>query len=131
MTRVLIVDPSEERRSALAFQLRTAKYDVYLAKDGVTALDMLKKTRFDTVVTAQSMPGLTGSALLRHVRDEFRYFYLPFILLADGKAARDIEPHLAGDMSIVVGPSTPIASLLAALGTARLRSYQPKKLTLQ
>ena len=56
MTRVLIVDPSEERRSALAFQLRMAKYDVYLAKDGITALGMLKKTRFDTVVTAQTMP---------------------------------------------------------------------------
>ena len=69
--------------------------------------------------------------LLRHVRDEFRYFYLPFVLLADRKTAKDIEPHLAGDMSIVVGPSTPIASLLAALGTAGLRSYRPRKLDLQ
>lgn len=131
MATVLIVDPSEERRSHLAFQLRTASYEVYLAEDGATALTMLKKTRFDTVVTAQCMPGLSGSGLLRRVRDEYRYFYLPFVLLADSKMAQEMERHMPEDLSIVLDSSVPISLLLAAMDAAMLRTHYKKRLSLQ
>lgn len=131
MATVLIVDPQEERRSELAFQLRTANYDVYLAEDGIVALSMLKRTRFDTVVTAECMPGLSGSALLRRVRDDFRYFYLPFVLLTDHTLECEPEQSLNEDLSLVLKSPVPITSLLAAMDAAMLRTHHKRRLALQ
>lgn len=128
MTKVLIVEPDEVRRSQLAFQLSAARYEVHVAVDGVAALDMLQETRYDTVIAAQSMPGLTGSDLIEHVRSKFHYFYLPFVLLADHQSAPEMHHRLAEDMSVILETPVRVVALLAALDAAMLRIPHRKRL---
>lgn len=69
MTRkYLVVDDNLEFAENVAEILTDAGADVCVAAEGKSALDQVKHTRFDVVVTDMKMPGLSGAELLRQVR---------------------------------------------------------------
>lgn len=63
--RVLVVDDDQVVRTVVADYLRRRGYDVEEAKDGVEALDSIRQTAPDVVVTDLGMPRLDGLGLLR------------------------------------------------------------------
>ena len=67
--RILIADDDEAVLRALERPLRRAGHEVETAPDGMIAIDKLKKTKFDVVVSDISMPGMNGIDLLRAVRE--------------------------------------------------------------
>jgi two-component system, sensor histidine kinase LadS len=78
--RILVVDDIAENRALLADVLATLGFDVALAEDGRTALQVLSASRFDLVITDQLMPGMSGWELLRQAREQAHG--MPFILLS-------------------------------------------------
>ena len=66
---VLIVDDEESARVGLGHSLRGEGYELRFADGGAAALELLKTTRVDVVVSDQRMPGMTGLELLTLVRD--------------------------------------------------------------
>ncbi len=65
---ILIAEDHESNRQLLALLLEQAEYDVRLAADGLEALEEMKKTAFDAVITDWNMPRMNGLEFLAHSR---------------------------------------------------------------
>ncbi len=69
MGKILVVDDEQSMREFLAICLRRAGHEVVVAQSGTDALDRLRATPIDVVVTDLRMPGeLDGIGLLHAVR---------------------------------------------------------------
>jgi two-component system chemotaxis response regulator CheY len=66
--RILIVDDEQTVRDLVAKTLTTADYDVDTAPDGPSALDRLRTTEYDLLITDLKMPGMDGLSVIREVR---------------------------------------------------------------
>ena len=66
--RVLVVDDEASIRDLLAKTLALAEYDVDLAPDGRTALERLRITAYDLLITDLRMPGVDGLTVIREAR---------------------------------------------------------------
>src|SRR5437762_6956835 len=66
--RVLIVDDERSMRELLSIVLRRDGYEVLTAEDGAAAVELLKKQRFDILITDIRMPQLNGVDLLREAK---------------------------------------------------------------
>lgn len=66
--RALVVDPDGPAREAAAGALRAAGWVVDTAPDGTVALDRLRKTPCDLVLTELALPDLDAFALVREAR---------------------------------------------------------------
>jgi excisionase family DNA binding protein len=79
--RVLVVDDEASIRDTLAEYLRISDYalDVDTAADGRAALERMRTTPYDLLITDLKMPGMDGLALVREAK---RYRAdLPFIVI--------------------------------------------------
>jgi excisionase family DNA binding protein len=65
--RVLIVDDEPSVRDMIAKALR-GRYAVETAEDGTAALEILRESDFDLLITDLRMPGMDGLALIRAAR---------------------------------------------------------------
>ncbi len=67
---VLVVDDEGAIRYSISRTLQRVGYQVSQAADGEQALESLRQASFDVVLTDIRMPGLTGTALLRRIREQ-------------------------------------------------------------
>lgn len=65
MAHILIVDDEKRMRHLLSIMLTAKGHRVDQAEDGVQALEMIKSTPFDMVITDIKMPRLDGIGLLK------------------------------------------------------------------
>ena len=68
MSRILVVDDDRTTRHVLRKVLKSAGFDVTVAKDGVEALKVLRTRRFDLLLLDVWMPRMTGLDLLERLR---------------------------------------------------------------
>ena len=66
--KYLVVDDNTQFAENVAEILTHAGAEVSIASEVKSALEQLKSTRFDGVVTDMKMPGLSGAELLRQLR---------------------------------------------------------------
>jgi signal transduction histidine kinase len=67
---ILIVDDEEDIRDVLEIALKDSGYTVFLAENGVKALEIFKSARPDIVITDIKMPVMDGIELLRRIKRE-------------------------------------------------------------
>lgn len=68
-TRILVVDDEPKIRMFIRANLQARGYDVYLAQDGVEALDMAARVLPDVVVLDVVMPRMDGIEVCRRIRE--------------------------------------------------------------
>ncbi|HJZ85400.1 MAG TPA: response regulator [Polyangia bacterium] len=114
--RILLVEDSDVVRRTLARTLRQAGYDVIEARDGLEALELASRTRFDLVSTDVAMPNLDGYELTRRLRARPDYRHVP-ILMVTARAERidRVRGFDAGVDEYIVKPLDR-AELLRAVG---------------
>ena len=82
---VLVVDDDEPVRAVISAAAESFGCIVIAVASGETALDYLKKSAPDVVVSDYSMPGgMTGIDLLRAIRSDPGLKAIPFILATGG-----------------------------------------------
>ena len=59
-SKILIVDDNPEIREIIEILLKGEGFETFQAKDGVTALNVLKKQDFDLIILDIMMPGING-----------------------------------------------------------------------
>lgn len=88
--RVLFVDDDDISLAMYSGPLGALNYEVVECSDGSTAIEALRRSSFDAVVTDLRMPGVDGLELLRRVRQVD--YDLPLLILT---AKPDIESAVA------------------------------------
>jgi phosphoserine phosphatase RsbU/P len=103
--RVLVVDDSRAQRTLLALSLRKWGYAVAEAASGEDALALCKETHFDFVLSDWMMPGMTGVAFCRALRQLAADSYSYFILLTSKSEKAEVADGLeAGADDFVAKP---------------------------
>ncbi len=67
MEKILVIEDDETVRDVLHSFLREKGYEVTIARNGETGLDMVRTEKFDIVLTDLVMPGITGMDILKEV----------------------------------------------------------------
>ena len=68
--RILAVDDSTSMRQMVTFTLSSAGFDVTEAEDGVVALSLARKQKFDLVLADVNMPNMDGLTMAQAIRTE-------------------------------------------------------------
>jgi len=69
MERILVVDDDRGMQDVLDIMLSRAGYQVMTADDGAAALEIIRKKKFDLVITDLKMPRVDGIDLLKGVKE--------------------------------------------------------------
>jgi len=70
MARLLIADDERSMRELLDLVFKREGHQVTVASNGREALEAMQKSSFDLIITDVKMPDLTGTELLRAVREQ-------------------------------------------------------------
>lgn len=105
---ILIVDDSESIREAVGFTLENAHYKVHKAEDGLDALEKLKKSQYQLIITDLYMPNLDGIGLIKEIRNKPEHKFIPIIFLTtENNGSRKEEARAAGATGWIVKPFVP------------------------
>lgn len=120
MPRILAVDDSASMRQMVSFTLKSAGFDVAEAEDGVAALDLARKEKFNLVLADVNMPNMDGIALIKALRAEDGYKFTPMLMLTtESGTDKKMEGKAAGATGWIVKPFNPeqlIATIQKVLG---------------
>ncbi len=114
--RVLLVDDDGDLRRAVEYPLRRAGYEVENAVDAAEALEILKATPVDLVVTDMKLRGLSSLELLKRIRGECPDLDL-IVVAAYGMAEMAVSAMRAGAYDYLLKPVRPL-ELITILGRA-------------
>jgi DNA-binding response OmpR family regulator len=122
---VLLVDDNADLRGYIARLLTERGYQVAIAPDGEAALDAIRRSRPDLVVTDVMMPRLDGFGLLHAIREDPALGDLPAVVLSAraGEEAK-VEGLEAGADDYLAKPFSArelLARVAANIALARLR----------
>ncbi|MGA2403770.1 MAG: response regulator [Syntrophobacteraceae bacterium] len=105
---VLIVDDFLTMRRIVRKILRDLDFqNIIEAEDGSAALDILKTTKVDLIVSDWNMPRMTGLELLRQVRGNDNIKDTPFLMVtAEAQKENIVEAVKARVSNYIVKPFT-------------------------
>ena len=83
-SKLLIVEDEKALRETLAYNLTNEGYEVEICADGISALEVARKTSFDLIMLDIMLPGMDGFEVCRVLRTEMN---TPILMLT----ARDDE----------------------------------------
>ncbi len=104
---ILTVDDSKSIRQMVSFTLQQAGYQVIEAVDGQDALTKLKPD-VKLVLTDLNMPNMNGIELIKAIRANANYKFLPVIMLTtESQDGIKQEGRAAGATGWIVKPFNP------------------------
>jgi len=105
---ILTADDSASVRQMVSFTLREAGYDVVEAVDGLDALDKLNGSTVNMLITDLNMPNLDGIELIRQMRAQPQFKFMPIIMLTtESQDSKKQEGRAAGATGWIVKPFKP------------------------
>jgi two-component system chemotaxis response regulator CheY len=111
----MTVDDSASIRQMVSFTLKGAGYETVEAIDGKDALAKLNGTPIHMIITDLNMPNLDGIGLIRGVRANPSYKFIPVIMLTtESQEGKKQEGKQAGATGWIVKPFNP-EQLLAVI----------------
>ena len=118
--RILIVEDERDMADLLAMRLRKEHYEVDLAHNGQVALEKVRAAAPDLLLLDIMLPGLSGTEVLREIRNDPRVSETPVVMLTAKSEESDVVVglHLGADDYITKPFSM---SILAARVAAVLR----------
>ena len=118
---MLLVEDHDDTRAMYA-EFLGADFEVRQAADGRTALDVMRTSRPDIVITDLSLPGVDGFELMALMRQDPVLQSVPIICLSGhGGHAHDTRARAAGCDRVLQKPCMPDALAAAALELLRDR----------
>lgn len=113
--KILVVDDDAINRRILENQLIGEDYQIQIADDGLSALEILRQFRPDLVLLDLMMPKMSGLDVLAHIRESHSTGDLPVIILTAKNQASDlVSCFAAGANDFLMKPFSQ-AELLARI----------------
>jgi two-component system CheB/CheR fusion protein len=91
MTRILLVDDSEDVLYLLRLQLESIGYAIDAATDATAALEVAQRTPPDVIVSDLRMPDIDGLEFIRRVRHIQSLTSVPAIALTGATSNSDVQ----------------------------------------
>ncbi len=102
---ILVVDDEELNREVLSRRLRKAGYQVEVASDAASALEIIKQHELEMVLLDSMMPGMNGLDLLRLLRGAYSPSDLPVLMVtALSESDRMVEALELGANDYITKP---------------------------
>jgi len=115
MKKVLIVDDSKAIRQSISFVLEQNEFGVLEAADGLEGLEKLENNTVDLIITDINMPNLDGLGLIKKIRENNKYKFIPILVLTtESQKSVMEEGRAAGATGWIVKPFS-TDKLLAAV----------------
>lgn len=116
-TVILCVDDETIPRTLRKLILEKQGYDVIVATSAIEALEILKTTRFDLVLTDQMMPGMTGTELTKRIKSSMPR--MPVIIISGMNELPVGADHADRFISKIEGPEALFEGIAEVLGEYR------------
>lgn len=105
---VLVVEDSGTIQSVVKYFLQLEGFEVLLAKDGTTGLEVAKSRRPQVIVTDYNMPGMDGMALVKELRaDPLTQDIAILMLTSDASVEREAQALAVGADDYILKPVEP------------------------
>jgi two-component system chemotaxis response regulator CheY len=109
----MVIDDSTSMRQMIVFTLREGGFEAIEASQGQEALDKLKTTTVDLIITDLNMPVMDGITFIRNARQVPALKTKPILMLTtEGLASKKDEGKAAGATGWIVKPFDPEKLLL-------------------
>ncbi|MEO8233857.1 MAG: response regulator [Flavobacterium sp.] len=95
MKKILIVDDEPNIVMALEYTFKKNNYQVFIARDGQEALDILKTNYPDVIILDIMMPMVDGYATLEQIKKDENLKHTKVIFLSAKNKESDIEKGLS------------------------------------
>ena len=95
MKKILIVDDEPNIVMTLEYTFKKSNYEVFIARDGQEALDILKINFPDVIILDIMMPMVDGFATLEQIRKDANLQHTKVMFLSAKNKESDIEKGLA------------------------------------
>ena len=95
MKKILIVDDEPNIVMSLEYTFKKSNYEVFIARDGQEALDILKTNYPDVIILDVMMPMVDGYATLEHIRKDANLQHTKVMFLSAKNKESDIEKGMA------------------------------------
>ena len=95
MKKILIVDDEPNIVMSLEYTFKKNNFEVFIARDGQEALDILKKQLPDVIILDVMMPMVDGFATLEQIKKDERLQHCKVIFLSAKNKEKDIEKGLS------------------------------------
>jgi two-component system, cell cycle response regulator DivK len=94
MTTILIVEDNEMNRDMLSRRLQRKGYEILIAVDGETGIDVARAKRPDLILMDMSLPVVDGWEATRRLKADATLKHIPVIALTAHAMASDREKAL-------------------------------------
>lgn len=112
---IMTADDSASMRQMVSFTLKQAGYEVVEAEDGRDALAKLEGNGVNMLITDLNMPNMDGIELIRQVRSQPQYKFMPIVMLTtESQDEKKQEGKAVGATGWIVKPFQP-EQLLAVI----------------
>jgi PleD family two-component response regulator len=120
--RVLVVEDSETITAVVRYYLELEGFEVSVAGDGQTGLEMALRDRPDVIVSDVNMPGMGGVAMVKALRSDARTANVRILMLtSESSVEAETEGLAAGADDYILKPVEP-RRLAARVKALRARS---------
>lgn len=131
MQPILIVDDDEISLELVEHTLRRAGYPVLVARDGHTALELIRQGQARLVISDWEMPRLDGLGLCRAVRGEDLPSYVYLILLTSHRGPDQVVAGLgAGADDFISKPFHPEEMIVRVRAGQRILSLETRDIAI-
>lgn len=108
MKTIMTAEDSLSVRKAIMMTLEQGGYNVIEAEDGQDALEKIKATQIDMLLTDLNMPRMDGFALIKEVRALDSYRFMPIIAITtESQVEKKLIGKKIGATGWVVKPFKP------------------------
>ncbi len=106
--KVLTVDDSPSVRKLVEFTLKAKGFGVNSAGNGVEALELMEKERFDAIILDINMPQMNGLEFLQKIRADQTLASIPVVMLTTEGQDKDKDQAISlGATAYIVKPFKP------------------------
>lgn len=95
MKKILIVDDEPNIVMSLEYTFKKNSFQVFIARDGQEALDILKNALPDIIILDVMMPNVDGYNTLEQIKNDARLKHTKVIFLSAKNKEKDIEKGLS------------------------------------
>lgn len=123
---VLIIEDEKSIRTVLEYNLRLDGFEVYLAEDGPTGLELAREKKPKVILLDWMMPEMDGLEVLSELKYDKRTEHIPVFMLTAKGMIGDIERAFAiGADDYITKPFEPVE--LGQIIKTKLKEYETMK----